>query len=198
MLRIGRHRYRELRAGFFTLVFTVSNQATFANQSLQEIKEQPTQIAPEKDPLNSLVASTAIFAMLIKFEIRGDVVTRTEVKLTKLPVSVSSFSRDPSGIVIEVYNSDRESVGCTSVADRRMFARDGETVIVTDRTVSALVPVFGTPDRIKVAIPGAASSQTVTVTQQIEAQCRDSSLEYICSNQSPEPSFISECLQANE
>jgi hypothetical protein len=187
-----------MRASLFALVLIMSNQATFADRPLQEIMRQPGQIAPAEDPLNKFVASTAIFAMLVKLEIRGDIVVKTEVKLTSAPFSRSSFSGDESGIVVEVCNPDREPVGRASLADRKMFARDGETVIVTDRTVSAVIPVLGIPDTIIVNIPGVPSSHRVTITRQIRAQCRDSSLEHICSNPSPESSPYFEYLQASE
>jgi hypothetical protein len=174
------------------------NQAIFADESLQEIIGQPAQIAPAEDPLNRFVASTTIFAMLVKLEIRGDVVVRTEMKLTSVPFSRSSFSSDTSGIVVEVCNPDRGPVGLTSIADRRMFARDGETIIVTDRTVSALVPILGTPEEIIVNVPEAQRSYRETVTPQIRAQCEDSSLEHICSNPSPESSPYFEYLQESE
>jgi hypothetical protein len=176
----------------------MANQATLANQALQEINRRPAPIAPEKDPLNRFMASTAIFAMLVKLEISGDVVVGTEVRLTSVPFSESSFSGDASGIVVEACNPDREAVGRTSVADRKIFAKDGQTVVVTDRTVSVLVPVLGTPDRIIVNIPGAPRSHKVTITQQIEAQCEDSSLEQICSNPSPESSPYFKYLQVSE
>ena len=198
MLRVGRHNHWKLSAYLCAFVLVIANQATFANQSLQEIRKQPAQIAPEADPLNRFVASNAIFAMLVRLEISGDVVAGTEVKLTSVPFSKSSFSGDPSGIVVEACNPDREPVGRASVADRRMFARDGETVIVTDRTVSVLVPVLGTPDTIIVNIPGARRSHKVTITPQIKAQCEDSSLEHICSNPPPESSPYFEYLQASE
>ncbi len=145
-------------------------------------------VDPENDPVNVDVVTNSVSALVMRLEIRGDDATPTNLLVARVPVSMVDFSEDPSLIVIEALDRNGVLVGRTSVSDRKMYARDGEPVIATNRVIPVVVPLLSRPDEVRIALPGLVAQPPTSVKQTFDAYCTDFPTDEICSGAPPDDS----------
>ena len=147
-----------------------------------------TTIPPLDDPVNIDVKTNSLNALFIRLEVSENDATAHDMRLTRIPISRADFSDDSSRIVFKAYNQHDEVVGRTSVADRRMNARDGETVILDVRTVYIVVPLIGKPDEIVITIAKSDMQKRLSVSAIVQGYCEEHDAEPFCSDDSPKSS----------
>lgn len=177
---------------FIIAAFGVS--VALAAPPMIEILQPANVLNAEDDPVNRIVVGDSVNALVVQLEIQGDDAAIRHVSVTRVPASMVDFGRDESKIVVEVFNANRELVGRTSVADRRMSARDGETIIHERRRVSVVVPVLRKPERIAITMPGLARQPATPVRPTAELYCRRFPRADVCSDEPPESSPFFERL----
>jgi hypothetical protein len=171
-----------------TMVSVLSAASITAAQPVHLIVPPGQPVPPSLDPVNVDVRTNSLIALFIRLEISGNNVTPHDMRLTRIPLGRADFSDDSSRIVIQAYNQNAELVGRTSVADRRMNARDGETVILDDRTVSIIVPLIGKAVEIAITIPNTGVQQRFSVAAIVQGYCSDFGAEPVCSSDPPRSS----------
>lgn len=149
----------------------------------------------ENDPVNRIVVNDSVNALVVQLEIQGDDTAVRHVSITKVPAGMVDFGRDASKIVVEVFNRNNELVGRTSVADRKISSRDGETIVHERRRVSVIVPILRRPETMAITVPGAAPQPGTLVTRAVAPYCRRFPQADICSDEPPESSPFFERLR---
>ena len=153
----------------------------------REIYETPGELTdPLRDPVNMNVKVQSISALFMNLELVGDSVVVRDLRITRIPLIRADFSEDHSKIVIEVFNRNGNLVGRTSVSDRRMVARDGDTLILNERSVSVVAPLLARPSEVSVNVPGAERSQELSVESVTLDYCTDFAESTICTTESPD------------
>ena len=147
-----------------------------------------TALDPLLDPVNESVRNNSIAALVARLDISGNTVSANDVRIVRIPVSRTKFGENSALIVIEALNDDDDLVGRTSASDRRMNARDGEAVVLNDRSVSIIVPLVSTPQVITVTMPSTSAPQTFPVSSAVQAYCSDFGTDPVCSNDPPRAS----------
>jgi hypothetical protein len=155
-------------------------------------------INPSQDPVNEDVNTNSIMAIFMRLEISGSNVTPHDMRLTRIPVSFAYFGEDPSRLVLRAFNASDELVGRTSVADRRMNARDGQTVIRDDRSVSVAVPLVSKPEEVALAVPETQLQYRFSVESAVRDYCDSFAADPFCSDDPPQSSPHFELLQIPE
>jgi hypothetical protein len=164
-----------------TMLSALLAASTSIAQPLHLILRPGQPVPPSLDPVNVDVKTNSLIALYIRLEISGDIAIPHDMKLTRIPLGRADFSDDASRIVFQAWNQNDELVGRTSVADRQMNARDGETVILDDRTVSIIVPLIAKPVSIAITIPN-TGVQRFSVSTVVQDFCADYGAEPVCSN----------------
>jgi len=143
---------------------------------------------PMLDPVNASMVLESVTAVALTLGISGDDAAVKEIKLVRIPARLADFSDDPGRIVVRAFDDGGKLVGRTSVSDRNVIARDGETIIASDRRLSAIVPVLGKPDVVVVTLPGLPSQPPLSVETVVTDFCGRFPEENICRGVEPEDS----------
>jgi hypothetical protein len=152
------------------------------------VLQPDTALDPLLDPVNEAVSNNSIAALVVRLDISGNTVLANDIRVVRIPVSRAKFGENNALIVIHAFNDDDDLVGRTSASDRRMNARDGETVIVDDRSVSVIVPLVSRPNDITVTMPSTSALQRFSVSSAIQDYCSDYGTDPVCSNDPPRAS----------
>jgi hypothetical protein len=163
-----------------------ATSTSVAQQNRQIFVNTGDTLAQSRDPVNGDIRTNSLIALFIRLEISGDIATPHDMQLTRIPASRADFSEDPSRIVFHAYDQNNELVGRTSVADRRMNAQDGKTVILDNRTVSIIVPLLAKPDKIAITVPMTTTPQEFSVTSVVRDFCNSYAADPICSDDPPQ------------
>lgn len=143
---------------------------------------------PALDPVNEAMALESVIAVTLSLSISGDDVAVKKIKLVRIPARLADFSDDPGRIVVLAFDASGDLVGRTSVSDRNVIAKDGQTIILTDRKVNAVVPVIGRPEVVVVTLPDRSSQPATSVEPIVTEFCGRFPEEGICAGARPEDS----------
>lgn len=138
---------------------------------------------PLDDPVNNDVKTNSVFALFMRLEITGDVTTAHDLRMTRIPVAQADFSEDPAKIVLIANDSSGALAGRTSVSDRKMIARNGQTIVLNSRSVSVVVPLLARPQLIEISHPDSQDVVEVNVETVVGDFCDTFANDPFCAGE---------------
>lgn len=189
MKRTRRKAWLALLSGICLMVTPVFGQDSVDFTEPGEVSEALL------DPVNNDASTNSVVALFMQIDLEGDALTARNQRMTRVPVSQADFGQDPSKIIFTAFDPNRVLVGRTAVADRRMVARDGRTIVLENRTVPVIIPLLSRPQMIEILVPGNPDEIEVNVESVVGDFCDTFANDPFCSAGSPDASPHFELLR---